>query len=128
MYGAIVVRSWSSWKYFPAAESGDPLEAPIGPGVYEVRHISTGHVVAFGPAANVAQALSKLKLNDGLGSGFPHLFGKQPQVSRVADLEHRTCATASGAEAKLAAHHLLRLRRNGWRWRLNAGRSSGWSS
>ena len=56
-----MVQTWSSWKRFPDVESGDSVEAPIGPGVYEVRHSLTGQVVAFAPAANVAQALSELK-------------------------------------------------------------------
>ena len=47
-----MVQSWSSWKRFPDVESGDNVEAPIGPGVYEVRQVvasinisgATGHV------------------------------------------------------------------------------------
>ncbi len=114
-----MVQTWSSWKRFPDVESGDNVEAPIGPGVYEVRHAMTGRVVAFGPAANVAQALSELKL-DG-GGTFTRLFRKQPLVPRVADLEYRTCAAASRAEAKTAAHRLLGLRQTAWRRRMDAG-------
>ena len=92
----------------------------MGPGVYEVRHTSTGQVVAFGPAGNVAQALSELKVNGGAGT-FARLFRKQPLVSRVSDLEYRTCAAASRAEAKTAAHRLLGLRQTAWRRRMDAG-------
>ena len=116
-----MVQTWSSWKRFPDAESGDMVEAPIGPGVYEVRHTLTGRVVAFGPAGNVAQALSELKLNGGVTSTFSRLFRKQPLVSRVSDLEYRTCAAASRAEAKTAAHRLLGLRQTAWRRRIDAG-------
>jgi len=63
-----MVQTWSSWKRFPDVESGGHVEAPIGPGVYEVRHTHTGRVVAFGPAGNVAQALSELKVNGGVGA------------------------------------------------------------
>lgn len=114
-----MVQTWSSWKRFPDVESGDNVEAPIGPGVYEVRHAMTGRVVAFGPAANVAQALSELKL-DG-GGTFARLFRKQTLVPRVADLEYRTCAAASRAEAKVAAQRLLGLRQTAWRRRMDAG-------
>ena len=79
-----MVQTWSSWKRFPDVESGDNVEAPIGPGVYEVRHMSTGQVIAFGPAGNVAQALSELKVNGGAGT-FARLFRRQPLVSRVSD-------------------------------------------
>src|ERR1051326_9567999 len=101
-----MVQAWSSWKRFPDAESGGHVEAPIGPGVYEVRHTQTGRVIAFGPAGNVAQALSELKSNGGVGT-FARLFGKQPLVSRVSELEYRTCAAARRAEAKTAAQRLL---------------------
>jgi hypothetical protein len=114
-----MVQIWSSWKRFPAVESGENVEAPIGPGVYEVRHAMTGRVIAFGPAGNVAQALSELKLDS--GSAFTRLFRKTPLVPRVADLEYRTCAAASRAEAKTAAHRLLGLRQTAWRRRMDAG-------
>ena len=120
------MHSWSSWKRFPDAESGDAVEAPIGPGVYEVRHTLTGRVVAFGPAGNVARALSKLKVKGGTGRSLARLLRGQPLVSRVADLEYRTCATANRAEAKSAAHRLLGLRQTVWRWPLN--KANRWPS
>ena len=70
-----MVQTWSSWKRFPDAQSGEHVEAPIGPGVYEVRHTMTGRVVAFGHAGNVANALADLKLNGG-ASTFSRLFRK----------------------------------------------------
>jgi hypothetical protein len=115
-----MVQTWSGWKRFPDAQSGDHVEAPIGPGVYEVRHTLTGRVVAFGHASNVAHALSELKLNGGVGT-FARLFRKQPLVSRVSDLEYRTCAAATRAEAKTTASRLLGLRQTAWRRRLDLG-------
>ena len=114
-----MVQTWSSWKRFPDAESGDMVEAPIGAGVYEVRHTLTGRVIAFGPTGNVAQTLSELKLNGGVGSRLVRLFRKPPLVSQLSDLEYRTCAMMSRAQAKAAAHRLLRLRRTAWRRRLD---------
>ena len=113
-----MVQTWSSWKRFPDAQSGEHVEAPIGPGVYEVRHTMTGRVVAFGHAGNVANALADLKLNGG-ASTFSRLFRKQPLVSRVSDLEYRTCAATSRAEAKTAAHRLMGLRQTAWRRRMD---------
>jgi hypothetical protein len=115
-----MVQTWSSWKRFPDAQSGDHVEAPIGPGVYEVRHTMTGRVVAFGHSSNVANSLADLKLNGGL-SPFARLFRKQPLVSRVSDLEYRTCAAASRAEAKTAASRLMGLRQTAWRRRMDMG-------
>jgi len=115
-----MVQTWSNWKRFPDAFSGEHVEAPIGPGVYEVRHTMTGRVVAFGHSGNVANSLADLKLNDG-ASVFTKLFRKQPLVSRVADLEYRTCAAASRAEAKTAAQRLVGLRQTAWRRRMDMG-------
>jgi hypothetical protein len=118
-----IMQTWTTWKRFPDARSGELVEAPIGPGVYEVRHTLTGRVVAFGPAPNVAHALTQLKLNGGAGT-LARLFRRQPPVSRVADLEYRTCAAASRSEAKTAAQRLLGLRQTAWRRRMDLGWSA----
>jgi len=115
-----MAQTWSSWKRFPDAQIGDHIEAPIGPGVYEVRHTMTGRVIAFGHAGNVAHAISDLKVNGG-GSPLARLFGRQPLVSRVSDLEYRTCAATSRAEAKTTASRLMGLRQTAWRRRLDLG-------
>ena len=115
-----MVQTWSSWKRFPDAQIGDHVEAPIGPGVYEVRHTMTGRVVAFGHAGNVANAISDLKVNGGAGP-LARLFGRQPLVSRVSDLEYRTCAATSRAEAKTTASRLTGLRQTAWRRRMDMG-------
>ncbi len=120
-----MIQSWSDWKRFPDAESGANIEAPIGPGVYEVRHTLTGRVVAFGPTGNVAEALSELKLSGGIADAFTRLFRRQPLVSRVSDLEYRTWAARTRAEARAAAQRLLGLRQTAWRRRRNAGWAAG---
>jgi len=115
-----MMQTWSSWKRFPDVKSGDTIEAPIGPGVYEVRHTMTGRLMAFGHARNVTNAISDLKLNGGV-SPFARFFRRQPLVARVSDLEYRTCAAASRADAKTAAQRLLGLRQNAWRRRMDLG-------
>ena len=113
-----MVQTWSGWKRFPDAKVGGFVEAPIGPGVYEVRHAQTGRVVAFGHARNVANAITDLKVNGGI-SPLSRLFRRQPLVSRVSELEYRTYAAASRAEAKTAANRLKSLRQTAWRRRLD---------
>jgi hypothetical protein len=115
-----MVQTWSGWKRFPDMHGGGHVEAPIGPGVYEVRHTLTGRVVAFGHARNVANAISDLKVNGRIGS-LARLFGRQPLVSRVTDLEYRTCAAASRSEARTAANRLMGLRQTAWRRRADQG-------
>lgn len=116
----MVQQTWSGWKRFPDVKVGGHVEAPIGPGVYEVRHTNTGRVVAFGHAGNVANAISDLKLNGGVGA-FARLFGRQPLVSHVNDLEYRTCAAATRADAKTTANRLQGLRQTAWKRRLDSG-------
>ncbi len=119
-----MVKSWSSWKRFPNAQSGDHIEAPIGPGVYEVRHTDTGSLIAFGHSANVANAICELKLDSGAGS-WARLFRRDTATPRVGELEYRTCAAASRAEAKTTARRLMGLRQNFWRRRTAADWASG---
>lgn len=118
-----MVQTWSSWKRFPDAANGGTVEAPIGPGVYEVRHTLTGRVIAFAASGNVAQSLSQLKTN-GSVSPLARLFGKRPLRERVTDLEYRTCAADSRAEARTAAHRLLGLRQTAWQRRTTLGWSA----
>ena len=114
------MQSWSVWKRFPDAHNGAAVDAPGGPGVYEVRHTLTGRVVAFGHASNVASALTELKLNGGVGA-FARLFRRPTLVTRVSDLEYRTCAATTRAEARTTAQRLLGLRQNAWRRRIDTG-------
>jgi hypothetical protein len=101
-----MIGRWSNWKRFPDATNGEHVEAPIGPGVYEVCHAATGEQVAFGHAANVAEALSNLP-GPANWRGWP--FFRRAARSRypVAELEYRTCAAGSAHEARLAAEQLL---------------------
>ena len=55
-----MIGNWSNWKKFPNVERGEHIEAPIGPGIFEVRNMSTGDLAAFDASGNVANALSAL--------------------------------------------------------------------
>jgi hypothetical protein len=116
------MRTWTSWKRFPDVHSGGLVEAPLGPGVYEVRHVETGEVIAFGHAGNVANAIGELKLNGNAGM-FARLFNPNASIP-VSELEYRTCATASRSEAKVAASRLKGLRQQYWRRRMALGNAT----
>jgi hypothetical protein len=117
--GYSMVQTWTSWKRFPDTRNGGQVEAPAGPGVYEVRHTLTGRVVSFGHSGRVAHALTGLTLN---GAGiFARLFRRRPPLTRVSDLEYRTCAAGSRSEARTTASRLLGLRQTAWRRRLDLG-------
>ena len=113
------MQSWTDWKRFPDSHNGELVEAPIGPGVYEVRHADSGEVIAFGHAASVANAIGELKINGNAGM-FAKLFHRSASIP-VHELEYRTCATATRAEAKVAAKRLAGLRQQYWRRRMALG-------
>ncbi len=77
-----MAQTWSTWKRFPDVKSGDAVEAPVGPGVYEVRHTMSGRLIAFGHSGNVAHTIAELKIHGGM-SPFARLFRKPPLVPRV---------------------------------------------
>lgn len=98
-----MMTTWGEWKRYPRAARGDALEAPIGPGIYEVRNAVTGELYAFGAVDNLAEALSRV--------GWPSrslksLFFKRAPA-RLPDLEYRTCATGTKAAARIAAERMI---------------------
>jgi hypothetical protein len=101
-----MVGFWTTWRHFPDSLRGDLIQAPIGPGVYEVRRISSGEVVAFGPSASVARDLSAFRPQ---ASRLPwaHPFERETGAARPSEFEYRTCAAATVQEAKDMARHLL---------------------
>jgi|RhiMetdeSRZDD1v2_1073273.scaffolds.fasta_scaffold1845941_1 hypothetical protein len=110
-----MVNGWTSWKRFPLAGLNESIEAPIGPGVYEVRHMASGALMAFGHTGNLARKVATL--------------GPQPRrplwralfirrnATRPGEVEYRTCTTATRREAKIVAQQLLSRRDTYWRSR-----------
>ena len=41
-----MISTWSEWKRYPRAGRGDNIEAPITPGIYEVRVAGSGALPA----------------------------------------------------------------------------------
>jgi hypothetical protein len=95
-----MISTWSEWKRYPRAGRGENIEAPITPGIYEVRFAGTGALHSFGAVDNVAQALSQLAV------GAKSWFGRREPAAQP-DLEYRTCATSSKADARAAAEHMI---------------------
>ncbi len=104
-----MIGRWTEWKNFPKAERGEHIEAPIGAGIYEVREALTGALFAFGSADSVAQTLAGLTTRP---RSFASWFGLG-RPPRNANLEYRTCATSTKAEAKIAAEGMID-RRETW--------------
>ena len=104
---------WSNWKSFPDAVNGARIEAPIGPGVYEVCVAATQQLVAFGSSSNVAQSLSGVLPPSGRKWPFFRRAARPRYLS--SELEYRTCAAASIDEARGAAAQLMGHRHALWR-------------
>jgi hypothetical protein len=116
-----MINPWTNWKLLPDPKLGEAIDAPVGPGLYEVRRMSTGELAAFGPAANVAQAMAALRLHPRPPSWL--LLARRHEPGD--DFEYRTRATATKAEAKTVANSLRGRRNVYWRrragWRLAGG-------
>jgi hypothetical protein len=95
-----MISTWSEWKRYPRPGRGENIEAPITPGIYEVRIAGTGALHSFGAVDNVAQALALLPV------GSKSWFGRRDPAA-APDLEYRTCATNSKADAKAAAERMI---------------------
>ena len=95
-----MISTWSDWKRYPRAGRGENIEAPITPGIYEVRVAASGALHSFGAVDNVAQALALLPV------GSKSWFGRREPV-QMPELEYRTCATSSRAAAKAAAERMI---------------------
>lgn len=97
------MSNWSEWKRFPDPARGDHIEAPIGPGLYEVRYMSSGGLFGFAAADNVAQTLAGLPEKPGF---LRSLFGKREPMP-LYDLEYRTCATPTRELARITAERMV---------------------
>jgi hypothetical protein len=95
-----MISTWSEWKRYPKAGRGENIEAPITPGLFEVRVAATGALHSFEAVENVAVALAQLSV------GSKSWFGRRDAASSP-DLEYRTCATSSKADAKAAAERMI---------------------
>ncbi len=98
-----MIATWSEWKRYPKVARGESLEAPIGPGIFEVRPVTSGALFAFASADNLAEALANLSFGS---KSLLSFFGRRDPVT-LPDLEYRTISTATRAQAKIAAQSVM---------------------
>ena len=70
-----MISTWSEWKRYPRPGRGENIEAPISPGLYEVRYAGTGALHSFEAVDNVAQGLAVLHV------GSRSWFGRRDPAS-----------------------------------------------
>lgn len=91
---------WSEWRPFPDPRREGYLQAPFGPGVYELRNRETGELVLPGSGKNCALRMTSL-LPAPLGQGTRLNAKKREYVlAHLVALEYRTRALATSAAAK----------------------------
>ena len=98
-----MIATWGEWKRYPNGAPGDRLEAPVGPGIYEVRKANSGALYAFGAVDNLAEALARI----GTPSRSLATFFIKRETPHLPDLEYRTCVTDTKAQAKIAAERMI---------------------
>jgi hypothetical protein len=95
------MTSWSDWALFPDPRQRKYLNAPFGPGVYELRRADTKELVLRGMGRNCAYRMVSL-LPEPLGQGTRRNSKKRAYVlEHLGHIEYRTypCATESEAKA-----------------------------
>jgi hypothetical protein len=99
----------SPWLPFPDPRRGDFLQAPYGPGLYELRNRATGELVLFGIGANCAERMSSI-LPEPYGCGRRRNCTKREYVlANLKDIEYRCRAFSTRDEAKAAEDELRQL-------------------
>lgn len=102
-----MVDQWTSWKKFPEPKLGEHLDAPLGPGVYELRNAMSGEMLAFGHSPNVASTLTK-QLTP---SFWQRMRGTAPDLRNI---EYRTMAASSPQSARDHVASIERRREVYW--------------
>jgi hypothetical protein len=101
------MSSWSEWRSFPSSTKGNTLVAPIGPGVYELRHKSTHRLIRVGESTTVAKRMKSL-LPPPYGTGTRNnLEVRNYILANVADVEYRALACQTKEEAKRVQDDML---------------------
>ena len=90
---------WTGWKSFPDDYHGEYIQAPMGPGLYDVCNAAPREQIAFGCTRNVAESLCEHLKPHGLRQW---LSLRRARSYDTGELEYRTWPTASLADAKAA--------------------------
>lgn len=107
---------WSPWRPFPHPRTRGVLHAPLGPGVYDLRHISTKEPVLFGIGGRCASRMTSL-LPEPWGSGTRNNSKKRIYLACfLDDIEYRTMACDSREQAAAVEDEIKRDRGHEYRF------------
>ena len=100
---------WSEWFPFPAKENLYAIDAPIGPGVYELKLADTGEPVYCGKSKTVSTRMQSL-LPKPWGKGTRNNAGLRSFIlENIERIEYRTVALPTEWEAQ---HRETMMKRN----------------
>ena len=92
--------AWSGWSPFPAKETLYDIDAPIGPGVYELRIADTSEPVYCGKSKTVSTRMQSL-LPKPWGKGTRNNAGLRSfMLENIEKIEFRTVALSTDWEAQ----------------------------
>lgn len=85
-------NQWTEWKLFPDPRKKEFIQAPFGPGVYELRRKDTGELILRGKGQNCAYRMASL-LPLPYGQGIRNNKEKREYVFRyIRKIEYHCCA------------------------------------
>ena len=102
------MADWSAWQRLPNFRTKGYPVASGGPGVYELRRRSTGERILVGESKTLAKRMKSLLPKSHGGSGTRNNAVKREYVAEhLLDIEYRTCACATKAEAQEIERRLI---------------------
>lgn len=103
-----MTADWSAWRQFSDFKAEGFPEASAGPGVYELRHRSTGKRILVGESKTLAKRMRSLMPKSHGGRGTRNNSGKRDYVAEhLPDVQYRTCDCATKAEAQALERRLF---------------------
>lgn len=95
------MSAWTNWRAMPSPQDCRLINAPSGPGVYQIKNKVTGQLIQFGIGVKCQERMKSL-FPEPYGCGKRNNSNKREYIfSNWKNLEYRTFATLTRAEAKL---------------------------
>jgi len=106
--------NFNEYRPYPDPRKSEYLHAPLGPGVYDLRHIKSKENILFGIGGRCAHRMSSL-LPKPLGTGTRNNEKKRNYLlDNIEDIEYRTYACQTREEAVDIERKIKQTPNNGY--------------